>query len=105
MIMEVIVCVEPRPWIRHAACVGLDPAMFFPGAARGRPVSVAACQPAFSVCAECPVAVECLVWALESGEKEGIFGGCLLRGGRIIRKAIFVQQRMSGSWSSRKPQE
>lgn len=105
MIMEVIVCDEPRPWIRHAACVGLDPAMFFPGAARGRPVSITACQPAFSICAICPVSVDCLAWALGSGEKDGIYGGCLLRGGRIVRKAQFVQQHENASnWSSRKPQ-
>lgn len=106
MIMDVQIVNEPRPWIRQAACVGLDPAMFFPGAARGRVVSMAACRSAFSVCAICPVSLDCLAWALENGEKDGIYGGCLLRNGRVVRKAEFVQQRNNASeWSSRKPQE
>lgn len=58
-----------RPeWHELSACRGTNPSVFFP--TRGQDV-----QPARTICARCPVAAECLSWAIETGEKLGIYGG------------------------------
>jgi WhiB family redox-sensing transcriptional regulator len=55
--------------VDQAACVGLDPDMFFPDA-HEQPLS-----PALGVCRECPVQQECLEHALLTDERYGIWGG------------------------------
>lgn len=58
-----------RPsWHQHAACRGLDPALFFVG--RGGPS-----EPAKEVCASCPVRAECLDAGLDPQELWGVWGG------------------------------
>lgn len=59
------------PWREAAACLEVrDQVSFFPdkedagGVARAK-----------AVCAGCPVADECLSWALETNQTEGIWGG------------------------------
>ena len=52
---------------------GTGPELFFPdGSGKGALAQTAA---AIVVCAGCPVAGECLSWALESGERFGVWGG------------------------------
>jgi WhiB family redox-sensing transcriptional regulator len=70
---------EPSAWQTFAACTGVDPALFFPE--RG-----AATREAKAVCATCPVREECLEYALEHGEKFGIWGGKSERERRQIRR-------------------
>lgn len=61
--------VEVPDW-SDAACRGVDPGVFFVdegwngGAARAR-----------AICAECPIRVECLEYALAVPERWGIWGG------------------------------
>ncbi len=57
-------------WRRRAACIGEDPAVFFPEPGRVSTDIVAA----RAVCARCPVRVECLEYALVA-EDIGIWGG------------------------------
>lgn len=52
-------------WMRDAACIGVPIEHFFP--ASGRPVSN-------RVCYNCPVAYDCLLYALVNHER-GIWGG------------------------------
>ncbi|PWI20356.1 transcriptional regulator [Streptomyces sp. Act143] len=60
-------------WMRHAACVGEDPELFFPVGTQGPALrEIAAAK---RVCARCPVASECLDWALRSGQTSGVWGG------------------------------
>jgi len=60
-------------WLRHAACVGEDPELFFPVGTEGPALrEIAAAK---RVCARCPVAPECLDWALRSGQTSGVWGG------------------------------
>lgn len=61
-----------------AACAGVDPDLFFPE--RGESVDAAK-----AVCAECPHRVECLEWALEAGEVDGVWGGESARTRRRMR--------------------
>ncbi|MEU6355482.1 WhiB family transcriptional regulator [Streptomyces sp. NPDC047072] len=60
-------------WLRRAACVGEDPELFFPVGTRGPALRDAAA--AKRVCARCPVAVECLTYAISTGPTSGVWGG------------------------------
>lgn len=71
---------DPRDWRTRALCVGLDPAVFFPG--RGESHAEAR-----AVCDACPVDDDCLDFAIASGEKFGIWGGISERERRRLRRA------------------
>lgn len=60
-------------WRHYAACQGEDPELFFPVGTSG-PAIVQIAE-AKAVCHRCPVASECLAWALEAGEDYGVWGG------------------------------
>jgi WhiB family transcriptional regulator, redox-sensing transcriptional regulator len=55
-------------WADLGSCVGRDPDLFFPE--RGADTSRAR-----ALCRSCPVRSECLDYALQSGQKFGIWGG------------------------------
>ena len=67
-----------RDWLEAAACRGLDPAIFFPE--RGEDE-----KPAKAICRTCKVRTECLIYALDSGEKFGVWGGTSERERRRLR--------------------
>jgi len=57
-------------WMEEAACKGMNVNLFFPrddGAVAYSAVKV--------VCDSCPVAQECLDWALTTDSRDGMFGG------------------------------
>lgn len=57
-----------QPWVADAICAGTDVEAFFPeksGSSREAKI----------VCAACPVSSLCLNWAMETGERHGIYGG------------------------------
>jgi len=60
-------------WLRQAACAGEDPELFFPVGTAGPALRDIAT--AKRVCARCPVAAQCLEWALRSGQTSGVWGG------------------------------
>ncbi len=75
--------IRDQTWRGHAACRGADPELFFPApppACRGKAVREAlalaevSTREAKAICARCPVRVECVRDAMESGE-QGILGG------------------------------
>jgi hypothetical protein len=72
--------VEAPDWREVAACRGADPEIFFPE--RG-----ASTEPARAVCRRCPVTIECLGYALDHGEKLGIWGGLSERQRRSVRSS------------------
>jgi WhiB family redox-sensing transcriptional regulator len=60
-------------WRAASACLNADPDMFFPvaaGNAASKEVSLA-----LRLCQGCTVRQHCLDFAMQSGEKEGIWGG------------------------------
>lgn len=59
---------KPQPWMRHAACRGLDTNIFFPD--RGDDY-----RPAKRICNECPVREQCLEYSFEIPQVIGIWGG------------------------------
>ena len=66
-------------WQDHANCLGVDPDLFFPE--RG-----ASTREAKEVCRGCVVRDDCLEFALQNGEKFGIWGGLSERERRRIRR-------------------
>lgn len=69
-------------WKMGAACLGVDPDLFFPE--RGENADNAEAK---RICRSCPVQVECLDYALENREIYGIWGGTSERERRRIRRA------------------
>ena len=72
--------VEPDPdWHDYANCLGVDPDLFFPEPG-------ASTREAKEVCRGCEVRHDCLEFALQNGEKFGIWGGLSERERRRIRR-------------------
>ena len=66
-------------WKDLSNCLGVDPDLFFPE--RG-----ASTREAKEVCRGCEVRIACLEYALQNGEKFGIWGGMSERERRRIRR-------------------
>src|SRR5438128_11384318 len=74
------------PWQDRARCRDYDPEVFFPekgGSSRE----------AKRICAECPVRIECLNYALRRDERYGVWGGMSERERRRLKRMA--------SWPSR----
>jgi WhiB family redox-sensing transcriptional regulator len=85
--------VYPPDWRDDAACLEVDPDLFFPdGDIRSARAQV---KRAKLICRGCPVTATCLNWALASSQEAGIWGGLtederrrlLRRGRRHFRSA------------------
>ena len=72
---------ERGHWQQHGACRGIDPALFYPG--RGGDTAAAK-----AICAVCPVVAECLQYAIQAGERLGIWGGQSERQRRQARRNL-----------------
>ena len=67
-------------WFDDAACRDADTAVFFP-------TSDAHADEAKAICAACPVREECLEFALETRQAEGVWGGHTpIERHRVIRR-------------------
>lgn len=71
-------------WIRRARCRDEDPELFFPIGTTGPAASQLA--RAKAICRLCPVRVECLEWALETGQDAGVWGGLSEEERRALRR-------------------
>ena len=60
-------------WRHHAACREVDPELFFPIGNTGP--ALLQIEEAKRVCLRCPVIESCLLWAVESGQDAGVWGG------------------------------
>ncbi|MFI9340010.1 WhiB family transcriptional regulator [Streptomyces sp. NPDC052773] len=58
-------------WLQQAACAGLDHRAFFATSRHAR----AQVNAARRVCAACPVREQCATWAIQTGERWGVWGG------------------------------
>lgn len=80
---EVTVPFEHPEWQRYAACKGVDPDLFFhPRGTDEREMSVAK-----RICAHCAVRAECLAYALDNGERWGVWGGLSANERRRMKRA------------------
>lgn len=69
----------PPAWTEQALCAQTDPDSFFPdkgGSTRA----------ALTTCAQCPVTLQCLEYALDNDERFGIWGGVTERKRHEMRK-------------------
>jgi len=80
---------EDRGWQARANCMGVDPDLFFPSA-RVDPRSQ-------RVCRGCVAREDCLEYALDNGEKFGIWGGMSERERRRLRRARAIERRAQAS--------
>ena len=62
-------------WQEDAACRGLSTNLFFQPDHERRSLKRGREAAAKAVCATCPVVESCLEWALEVGERYGVWGG------------------------------
>lgn len=79
--MNLVDLIEKPAWMADASCRGMDPSLFF--AERGAPTATAK-----AVCAGCPVTAECLAYAINLGERNGVWGGLSERQRRKIRTRL-----------------
>jgi WhiB family transcriptional regulator, redox-sensing transcriptional regulator len=71
-------------WEALGACKHSDPELVFPVAARGPALRQLA--KAKKVCECCPVRVQCLEYALQSGQSFGVWGGASEEERRLMRR-------------------
>ncbi len=72
-------------WVHRARCKDEDPELFFPVGTTGP--AAAQIDAAKAVCMECPVRIECLEWALATGQDAGVWGGLSEDERRAVRRA------------------
>jgi WhiB family redox-sensing transcriptional regulator len=68
-------------WHDRALCAGMDYRVFFPVSGESRKTAQAK-----QVCAACPVSVQCLALAMDTGTLHGIFGGMTPMERRALRR-------------------
>lgn len=84
-------------WAVRGACRDADPELFFPIGAHGPAMHQIA--QAKQICGGCQVRVECLEYALASGQDSGVWGGAseeerrMMRRMRLSRHRVPVQRR------------
>ena len=82
MIRETLIDLTVTPWREAAACLDApEDVSFFPDKE-----DLAGIAKAKAVCATCPVADECLTWAIESNQVDGIWGGHTAKERRALRR-------------------
>ena len=92
-------------WRDRARCRAEDPELFFPVGSSGP--ALAQLEDAKAVCRRCPVAVECLAWALATGQTAGVWGGLSEDERRELRRTIAASTRgvllriEPGRWTTR----
>ncbi|MGH8904407.1 MAG: WhiB family transcriptional regulator [Egibacteraceae bacterium] len=71
-------------WRTKAACLDEDPELFFPVGVTGPALDQI--EQAKAVCQRCPVVDDCLEWALETNQQDGIWGGLSEDQRRTLRR-------------------
>lgn len=74
---------DPLPWADAALCAQTDYAIFYP-----RKGQVQTVRAAKAVCRKCPVLDQCLLFALETDERHGIWGATTVRDRRRLRAGM-----------------
>jgi WhiB family redox-sensing transcriptional regulator len=82
----------PTSWMAYARCRDVPPEVFFPSDGAGVEV-------AQRYCAACPVACQCLDYALENHIQHGVWGGASERKRRRITQSLRARVRRPGTSS------
>lgn len=78
-------------WRDHAACLRMDPELFFPVGNTGPALTQT--EEARAVCHRCEVVEDCLSWAMDSRQEEGVWGGLSDDERRALRRRISRARR------------
>lgn len=73
-------------WRAEGSCLNEDPELFFPVGNSGP--AVLQVEEAKAVCSRCPVASQCLRWALETHQDAGVWGGLDEEERRAMRRRL-----------------
>ncbi|MSS83728.1 WhiB family transcriptional regulator [Actinomycetaceae bacterium WB03_NA08] len=80
-------------WRSRAACLSVDPELFFPIGNTGPAISQVA--EAKMVCATCEVVEVCLRWAIENNQDSGVWGGMSEEERRSLKRRAARARRAS----------
>ncbi|MEX1047375.1 MAG: WhiB family transcriptional regulator [Actinomycetota bacterium] len=72
-------------WVHKAKCREEDPELFFPIGTTGPAAEQV--DAAKAICMICPVRLDCLEWALATGQDAGVWGGMSEEERRALRRA------------------
>ncbi len=79
--MDALADYQFEEWREGAACADDTEGIFFPDDG-----DVGAMRRAKSICADCPVAEDCLVYAIDTNQSVGIWGGTTPRERRKLKR-------------------
>lgn len=80
-------------WRSRAACLSVDPELFFPIGNTGPAISQVA--EAKMVCSTCQVVEVCLRWAMENNQDSGVWGGMSEEERRSLKRRAARARRAS----------
>lgn len=80
-------------WRSRAACLSVDPELFFPIGNTGP--ALAQAGRAKAVCAACSVREICLRWAIENNQDSGVWGGMSEEERRSMKRRAARARRAS----------
>jgi WhiB family transcriptional regulator, redox-sensing transcriptional regulator len=72
-------------WGHRARCKDEDPELFFPIGTTG--LAAGQIEAAKAICVKCDVRVQCLEWAMATGQDAGVWGGLAEEERRALRRA------------------
>ena len=78
-------------WRDGARCRAEDPELFFPIGPSGP--ALKQLNEAKAICRRCPVVVDCLTWAMSTGQPTGIWGGLSEDERRELRRTTAAASR------------
>lgn len=81
-----------EPWYEEAACASYPAELFFPPSD-----APSAANAAKAICQGCPVREECLSFALETAQAEGVWGGMNAGERRRLRRRLRDRERRRAS--------
>ena len=81
-------------WRDQAACLSVDPELFFPVGNTGP--AVEQIDRAKAVCSTCPVTEYCLQYALDTNQDSGVWGGKSEEERRSLRRQWVAARRKAG---------
>ena len=91
LLAELLIDEDDLSWRRLAACNEFDPNLFFPAGDTGPAASQIA--EAKRICDTCAVKAECLVFAVETNQVNGVWGGTSEQERRLIRRRWMSARR------------
>ncbi|MCT2546245.1 WhiB family transcriptional regulator [Streptomyces atratus] len=77
-------------WRHNAVCREEDPELFFPIGTTGP--ALLQIEEAKAVCRRCPVIEDCLRWALDTNQPDGVWGGLSENERRNLKRRVARQQ-------------